>query len=229
MTDGQFQQPATDAGDEVRPRRLAVGSVAIRRVAILLLLSQLTLFTKGCDNGKFQFTLGPAAPYATFTFHDDRLLPLEGVDFSTAMFALNVILSALAAAGLLAWPRARSFLLRRTLWLSMTICVTIFSAFLFGLGAVWMSLVFAPTANLMDFLEKRGLAPLLSVHVIARLYFVACVVLVDGLLVSAAWFARRYVIVTPARWWQWRLGGLILLMVLTGLALGLIVGWQHAR
>jgi hypothetical protein len=197
------------------------GRVRWRRFLALLLLAQVTLFWEGCQGNQFLLSLGAAGPAATISYSESPLT-IKLVEFSAGCFAGNLL--AIGGAILIFVYAPQHWMNRlasRKLLIAAAIVTAIFNSILYFAGA-WAWLVMNPILWIGDTFfhalrDKDGV-----LGTIARVYFVACVLLFWGLLSLLQTISRRYFFVHADRW-QFSLGGLLALMVILGTGIGMLL------
>ncbi len=191
---------------------------------MLIALVSITFFFDGCDSGEPEFTLG-VVPYAECSFGDLGWgKPVKLLDFWPLGLVLNLTFIGIASYVLMATDSkrillVRKFLSNRVTGIAFILTVGIFNSFLLVPG-VWMYGVFTPTNWI---LQPFGEDPsIIATRIAGRVLFAAWVLLLTGLLIGLGRLLARYVLVDGRRWWQVKLGGLFILMVVFGTLLGVI-------
>jgi hypothetical protein len=200
------------------------------RGLLLLFLLQLPFFMNGCDFNSIYQTLGFAVPYAEVDM-GHRQRPDVRISVSGLGFTANLLV---IGGGLLlafcCWPWLWRQLESKSFLFVLVITVWAFDSIWF-LPAVWGCVVGSAVMNLANWMQcvasgdmrqtadRGSWCYLLS----ARLYFLAW--LIGGYLLTcgAVWLYRRFVVVTPNRWWQVSLAAVLAAMLILGTALGLLL------
>jgi hypothetical protein len=96
---------------------------------------------------------------------------------------------------------------------------------------LWEKLVLAPQLQLAELLSKllsgnkpEGNAPNEWIWLVSsRLYYLLCIVGLGGGGLGVRYFLRHYFFVRTGRWWQIQLGGLMIVVVVSGVLIGMAV------
>ncbi|HEX5104946.1 MAG TPA: hypothetical protein VFV87_14095 [Pirellulaceae bacterium] len=212
--DRQFAPGATAA---------TIPPVGWPRLLLLLVLFNAPLFFNGCEFQDAKFTLGAAVPFAEF---QDKLLW-----FSWPLMLVNGL-------GILAilWLATR-----RVSWINRAahsrwlVGALVAIALLFDSWLIWPPLwahaVFGPQVQIAGLIAKTFEGPQGASEsavrwawlISARLYYVACVLLLGASVLGVRAFLRRYFFVRADSRWQIQLGGLMIVVVVLGTLIGLVV------
>lgn len=221
-------ETATGPASAVRPTAALFGPLGLRRVFWLVLLFHSAMFFQGCDGKRFVFTTGPVVPFATVAVDDGDWFPSELLEFNGVACALNCAL-VLAVLWLIArrLPRVSRCLATRRFLAIVVLCFLVFNSILIW-PPLWMNLVWMPTAILYDAVEffvgeMDKATNRLAVDAISRFYFFLCQAVCYGVVSLAIIVHRKYVRVSPERWWQFNLRGLVAAMVILGAGIGLAI------
>jgi hypothetical protein len=128
-------------------------------------------------------------------------------------------------------PRGARIVASRLFLVAMATAVLVMNSILFLPPWLWCNVIWCPTMYVQSAVRWMLLGDLgggeaanrLDVIIASRLYFVALIVTIYGLIRLTLAFLRRYLLVEPNRWWQFRLGGLMATAVLLGTGIGLVV------
>jgi hypothetical protein len=201
------------------------------RGALLILLLNSTFFYHGCDRNCTYFSIGAAAPWMVVAVTDEANWPTRLLSASfTALIGGLVLLSVALLLVCRFVPRLPRLLASRTFLVALSLSVAALNSFLVS-PAVWSYIVRLPTMYLIEPLDallydEAPTAPAMGradTVIAARLYFLLLVVSLYVLIRLVSYVLRRFVLVEPERWWQFRLGGLMATAVILGTGIGLIV------
>jgi hypothetical protein len=201
------------------------------RITLLILLLNTTLFFHGCENGDFRYSAGFVPPFLEVAVENSRTWPSHVVDASISSFLAGVLL----AVSIL-WlirrrcPRLARGLASRTFFGALSISVALLNSFLIS-PRVWSYVAWWPTMYFISlcewFLPVQADGPVdskgLDIVVGSRLYFVSLLSVLYLSLRLGAYVLNRFFLITPKRWWQFQLGGLMGLTVFLGTVIGLVV------
>ena len=202
-----------------------------RRAALLVVLLHMTFFYHGCDSGQTYFTIGPVVPFAEVSVQGGPSWPSRLLSCSlVAMLAGIVALAAAMWSIRRFFPRLSRLLASRTLLIALSLSVAALNCFLV-IPSVWSSITWMPTLYLAEPIEwmlygdksTSSVDDRLAIAISARLYFVLLTASLYLIIRLCSYLMRRYLLVEPERWWQFRLGGLIATAVILGTGIGLAV------
>jgi hypothetical protein len=189
------------------------------------------MFFQGCESQKLQFTLGPAVPFAQIEGDDQRhWFPASLVSWSWPKFLANI---ALLVASL--WLAANVSWIRRILGSNWFAAVLLLIASAFNLWLIWPPgwehVVVNPQSQIYNLiLQTVGQPDTPSPDVVwwamllsGRFYYLLLVADLSLSFVLARLFLRRYFFVRTGSRWQIQLGGLVVVMLLLGSALGMAI------
>jgi len=205
--------------------------VGWRRIVLLVALLNAPLFFQGCQSQRMQFTLGPVVPFAQVESEDQRpWFPARLVAWSWLKLLANFSIVSLGV-----WVARRRFTWIRRMAASRWLpAILLLVAVVFDVWLIWPwgweYLVWAPQMQLCNLVVKlvqienpsettQWRILLLS----GRLYYV---LLVTGLSLSfliVRLFLRRYFFVRTGPRWRIQLGGLIVVVIVLGTAIGMTV------
>jgi hypothetical protein len=192
---------------------------------LALLLNSALLFN-GCRKNVTYFSVGLAAPCAELGFPNNSLMSANLISVSPVCCAINV-----AAVLLLIWLSLKRQILfdvlaSRRFFFVVLMTVLLFNSFL-AVPPVWEYGVFSPTLRIFGALDwifsAEGDVEKLLIIISSRLYFVMCLLFGYSAVRFGHAAFRRYVFIEPDRWWQFKLGGLLTMMVVFGAGIGLLV------
>ena len=202
-----------------------------RRLVLLVVLLNSPMFFQGCESQKFQFTLGAAVPFSQIEANDQQpLLPTTLVFWSWPKLLANVGILALAL-----WLASRVAWLNRTFASNWFAAVLLLVALVFDLWLIWPpgweQVVLNPQAQIYALIlhiagESNTPSPNLvwwAMLLSGRVYYVLLVVGLSLSFVLAGLFLRRYFFVRTGARWQVQLGGLVIVMLLLGSAVGVAI------
>jgi hypothetical protein len=204
------------------------GSLVWLRAALLLLLLNTTLFYGGCKYQEMRFTVGPVAPFVTLAVDEDDWWPSRILGGSSLPLVVNLAVQTLAV--VIIWralPRLAQVLVSRSFLAATAISVLAMNAYLFC-PWIWLYVVFWPTLHIQSavckiFLETPRSPDDLYASIASRLYFLVLLPATYGLVRATRFLMRRYLLVDPNRWWQFRLSGFMAVAVLLGTMIGMVV------
>lgn len=199
-------------------------------MVLLVVLLNGVLFFNGCQQNNTLLTAGFFTPFVELMLVDPDWIPttLIGIwpwAIVGNLAGLAVVLAAIDR-GL---PRLAACLASRRFLILLMLAVFTFNSFSY-FPALWMNAVWAPTSWIVDgilWLMPASSEPASKalIAAVARLYLVL-VLTFSFLLVSLIrWLCRKYLLVSPERWWQFNLAGLLALMLIFGAGIGLLVRW----
>jgi hypothetical protein len=200
-------------------------------VLLLVALLNSVFFFHGCESKAYHFTAGIAVPYVELAYYDDHWFPSELIDSRPWAVALNFFLPVLILVVIdRRWPRVAGCFATRRLLALLLISWAIFNSFSIW-HALWMNAVWAPTGLIFDGVryvcgEFEPVTGRRVVGLISRCYLLL-VLLVSFTSISVIRYVHRnYVAITPERWWQFHLAGLLALMLILGSGVGLLIRWM---
>ncbi|MEZ6115528.1 MAG: hypothetical protein R3C28_02990 [Pirellulaceae bacterium] len=195
----------------------------------LLLFS--VLFFDGCDASNVMLSPGPFVRIVSIAYEPEapdltHLKPGTSFSFSLALTLANLAIAAIGIWILRTRPRLERHFLSRVFLVSLALHVSIFNSVLFGWSG-WAHVVMHPTMQLYELV--RQFVPLSLADSIwllqgvARIYFYTTFWLTWLVCWLLCKLAARYLWLDQAKWWQFRLGGMLAVMVVLGTALGLFL------
>jgi hypothetical protein len=231
------QNAPADAGRKLPEGEQRAGSsrascpLTRSRVALLIVLLNTAFFYHGCDRNNTYFSLGAPAPFLEVAVEGDASLPSQIIGGSLFWFGADLVLLVLLFVAVCRYcPSLSRIASSRTFLVAASLAVASLNSFLVS-PDVWRNVVWSPTLNLQEAVQwfflgdvtKDPASNQIDVIVASRLYFFG--LLVAGYLIIRvlAFLLRRYFLVEPQRWWQFRLGGLMAASVIVGTAIGLAI------
>lgn len=230
-----MNQPASDAAqtrDPSPPVPVAFCRIPVRRFWQLILLLSLPLYFQGCEGQRTRHTAGLIVPFVLFEEGDPFPGGLKLISFSPARCVVNFgLLTVGLIVALRRWPRFAAMVETRSFRRELLFIVLLFDSFLYW-PFLWVYVVFFPLGwfneavrAALGFLPEKT-ANYWSLIVAARLLFLAELALLRFVLhklIGPYW--RRVVLARPDRWWQYRLSGLLTLMLIFGVGAGMLARW----
>jgi hypothetical protein len=212
-------------------------SLTWQRLVLIVALLNVPAFFQGCvpqQQAKFRakLTFGVAIPFMEIISPQKEVFgPLELRQWSSWRCLVNF---ALLGGGI--WLLCRRFpwcgRIAASRWTIVTLAIValVFNTWWY-LPGVWFQLVFMPTYHVSIFLQdpvRWQESPNESVRYYvllfsARLYYAACLAGVGGMIWGLRLFLRRCFFVPSGHWWQVQLGGLLVVVLVVGTAIGMVV------
>jgi hypothetical protein len=219
----------TPASSAPPPAR-ALAPLSWQRLVLLVVLLNTPLFFQGCGpNHSVRFTAGAVLPFVEIVSPDPP--PQAGSLRWWSAWRCLVNIAATAAG---VWLLCRIRWIGRVAesrWAMATLVIValVFNAWWY-FPDLWVQAVYSPTAQLTTLLihcvtgegtPHQAVAERM-VTCSARLYYLACLVVVGGVTFVLQVFFRRYFFVPAGHWWQVQLGGLMVVVLVLGTAIGVV-------
>jgi hypothetical protein len=200
-------------------------------MGLLLVLLNLPLLYHGCDGGTTYYTLGGAVPCMELTYESEGFWPDSARCLSGELWLANLFLI-LASLWVLSHslPFARQILASRRFLICLSFVIALTNSFLVAPTvwryAVWnLDMYFITAVHwliLRDITDDMA-ANRVDVAIASRIHFLVMLATAYFSIAGIGWLFRRYVTVDGRPWWQWRLGGLLAVMLILGTAIGMLV------